>query len=53
MRRYVGPKSNLRSAGPRSLTMAGKKADFTFVNEKVSAWSGTEESDTVSSEGER
>ncbi len=51
MRPYIEPKNNLRSAGPRSLTMDGKKAEFAFVNEVVSAWSGVEEPEEASSEG--
>ena len=41
MRAYREPKNNLRSGAPRSLTMKGQRAEFAFVNETMSAWSGT------------
>jgi len=52
IRQYREPKNNLKSAGPRSITMSGKRADFAFVNEKVSRWSGVEEPNATSLEGD-
>jgi hypothetical protein len=43
MRAYQQPKHNLRSAGPRSLTLAGARADFAFANTAVTAWSDVAE----------
>ena len=40
---YQSPKNWLRSGSPRSLHMEGKRAEFTFANQTVSAWSGAEE----------
>ena len=53
MRQYREPKNNLKSTGPRSITMTGKRADFAFVNETVSICSGVEEPNTTSLEGGR
>ncbi|MBS3763994.1 MAG: methylenetetrahydrofolate reductase C-terminal domain-containing protein [Planctomycetes bacterium] len=43
MMKYQPPKNWLRSSGPRSLSMSGRRADFTYAGHTVSAWSGTEE----------
>jgi hypothetical protein len=53
MRQYQEPKNNLKSTGPRSLTMSGKQADFAFVNETVSVFSGVEDLNATSPEGGR
>ena len=45
MLEYQPPKNWLRSGSPRSLRMAGVRADFTFSNAGVTAWSGTENPD--------
>jgi len=51
MRAYRAPKNHLRSGSPRSLTMTGEKADFAFVNDAVSAWSGAGQGDSAPSQG--
>ncbi len=42
MRRYEAPKNWLRSATPRRLTLMGKRADFSFTDKTIHAWSGAE-----------
>jgi hypothetical protein len=53
LRAYRAPKNHLKSGGPRSLTMRGKRAEFAFVNEVTAAWSGLDPEDTAQSSGER
>ena len=43
MLEYQPPKNWLRSGSPKSLVMQGKRVDFAFANQVVSAWSGTDE----------
>jgi len=50
MRKYMEPKEHLRSTVPRSLTLAGKRADFRFAGKTVSAWSGVEQGDETTDE---
>jgi len=40
--RYQAPKDWSRSGPPRSLTLAGKRAEFAYMGKAVSAWSGAE-----------
>ena len=42
MLEYQAPKNWLRSGSPRSLRMEGRRADFSFSSETVTAWSGAE-----------
>ena len=52
MRKYQPPKNHLRSVKPRRLAMSGKRADFQFAGETVSAWSGVEDPDAAAPEKE-
>ncbi len=53
LRNYQAPKNYLRWCGPRSLSMDGKRAEFTFAGSSQSAWSGAEEPPDESTEGTR
>jgi len=49
---YQPPKNWLRAGAPRSLSMQGVRADFSFANATASAWSGVERPDEDVREGE-
>lgn len=39
---YQAPKNWLRASGPRNLRMEGSRADFSFANTTISAWSNVD-----------
>ena len=49
---YQPPKNWLRAGSPRSLSMQGVRADFSFANTTVTAWSGVELPEEDTREGE-
>ena len=49
---YQPPKNWLRAGSPRSLRMAGTRADFSFANETMTAWSSVEGPDAEAEGGE-
>ena len=52
LRRYQAPKNYLKWCGPRSLTMSGKRAEFSFAAGSHSAWSGAEAPPAEPSQGD-
>ena len=49
---YQPPKNWLRAGSPRSLVLENKRADFSFADSTVSAWSGSDEPGEGNGEGE-
>jgi len=52
MLEFQPPKNWLRSSGPRNLSMQGARADFSFANITVSAWSSLDEPNDDEPEGD-